>query len=113
MPKREHKRQSSGAAEAQPISGDDAARPLSVGLFLAVFLPAAGAAGTALLALLLKSYNQSEALTKLADDTADIEKSLDALTLSSEQLLHKEVPDLKLELASLRMRLDQRDAPAK
>jgi hypothetical protein len=111
MPKSENKRRSSGPAEAQPISGDDAVRPLSVGLFLAVFLPAAGAVGTALLALLLKSYNQSEALTKLTDDTADIEKSLDALTLSSEQLLHKEVPDLKVELAGLRIRLDQRGTP--
>jgi hypothetical protein len=88
---------------SQPISAADAIRPLSVGIFLAVFVPAATLAGAALVNLLLQT-------TKLEEKVSSIDQTV-SRTASDVATLKTQGIEAAVDIKSLKGRLAI-DAPA-
>jgi len=71
------------AAAGPPIGLDDGKRPLSVGLFIAVFLPTAGAVLAAVITLLVKTAALSTSVDILTTEAHAATQAIGALHLET------------------------------
>ena len=86
-----------------PVTAAEAARPISVGLFLALFLSVSSAGGGALLYLLHQSYSLEGHLDRVEQTAQRTEDQVKAVLSGMTEIREQRLPELKLGIEQLRL----------
>jgi hypothetical protein len=95
-----------------PIVADEAVRPLSVGLFLAVFIPTAITFAGGLVTSIIKNVEHAKDLEHLKAVTGELQKSMDALVKTSNPSV-TDLATMREQLTDIQNRLPFRRSASK